>query len=345
MSEQATPKEESAIMRFLRKFLKTPKGNLYTKAGEKAGLMKKEVVEGASSLVEKAMKIPDKLLGKEAAQKRYRPFQKKPEYLKRQQKQVSDYKTRSVAAGLGASALGTTAAKWGKSIPNTVMVAGIDKDLAKFTKADPTDVAKLKSILKTDAEVHVWKNKVPVSLGFPSRGTQPIRGVAFNREISQGRVDRALRRGQPKPIKNLVAVSPDMNKLPIIAHELGHSAKAFRMPAGKLLYAVGRKAPMVGALVAGFSDPDSKKSKYAPIGVGVASLPLLYEEGRASRLGYGALKKGGFGKDVLKATRSSLGKAYGTYLLAAAGGIGATMLARKARKLLKKREYKPKGVN
>ena len=323
--EQPKPaeKKESAIIRFFRKLFISPKGKLYTKAGEKVGLLKKEVVEEAKELKEDAMKmkIPEALLKKQSSSNR-----------------GDDY-TRSLAAGLGASSFGKGVANLAKGIPQGMLLSGARKTVAPLEAATADEVTKLKKILKTDAQVHVWKNKTPVSLGYPSRGSRLQGGIAFNRQMSPGRV-KALRRKGLNPIPNLVAVSPDMNKLPIIAHELGHSAKQFRMPAGKLFYMAGKAAPAVGVLVAGFADPDSKKSKYAPLGVGLASMPVLYEEGRASTLGYKALKKSDASKKVLRAARGSLSKAYGTYLVGAAGAVGATMLARKARQLLKTKEPK-----
>ena len=264
--------------------------------------------------------------------------------VKKPRKSRTDYNIRNIAAGLGSVGVGTQAAGLAKAVPNALMVSGLKKGLVKFKQTPPKVTDEIQKALKTDAKIHVWTNKRPVNLAYPSRGTTSFKNIAFNREMSKGRFARLKAQGKT-PIRNLVAVSPDMNKLPILAHELGHASTAFRMPAGKLLYAVSKKAPLIGTLVAGFSDPDSKKSKYAPLGVGVASLPVLYEEGRASTLGYRALKKAGLKQPkTLKATRSILGKAFGTYALAAAGGVGATMLARKARRLLKNRERTLKKV-
>ena len=323
---------ESKVMAFLRKiFGQTPKGRLYRSAAEQAGLMKKGPVKEEIDMSKGLMDEPIQML-KKASKKKF----------------DRDRTIKNTAVSLGSMGVGRAGSSVISSTVGGPLMSGFRRGIKNFEPATKQETDALKKALNTKATVKVYKTKVPVSLALPSQGTRKLQNIAFQRDLGELTYKTLARnnkkRGLPKPIKNLVALSPDMNKLPIVAHELGHSTKKFRMPAGRLLYGIGKGAPLGGIAVASIADPDSKASKYAPLAVGAASLPVLYEEGRASLMADKGLKRIGVSKKTLKAARGTLGKAYGTYLVSALAGVGGTMLARKTKKLFKNDSKKLKRI-
>jgi hypothetical protein len=103
-----------------------------------------------------------------------------------------------------------------------------------------------------------------------------------------------------------------------LAHELGHASM------GRVRAAIGKlRIPLAGAGLLGglaaLGSDDNRVSKVAPWITAAGYAPTLGEEALASIKGYRGMKSLGASPEVLRAARSNLTKAFGTYGAIAAG--------------------------
>ena len=137
--------------------------------------------------------------------------------------------------------------------------------------------------------------------------------------VARGAVDKALQSGFD-PIRKKVLVPYRKVSPGILAHELGH-ASGKRMFGGTKLQMLSRGVGKLGAGLATlgqiYTDPESTATKILQYGPGVAMLPALGEELRASFRGLKGLKRLG-GKGAMLRGLLSTVPAFATYAATAA---------------------------
>lgn len=113
-----------------------------------------------------------------------------------------------------------------------------------------------------------------------------------------------------------------------LAHELGHY-KLHRGKLGRGLMAARVLGPLAGLVGSTALASNEDTRAYAPAAIAAGYLPMIADEAGASIHGIrGLMRSGVKGRDLAKAV-STLGKAFGTYGLGAAGATGGTYLGAK----------------
>jgi len=134
----------------------------------------------------------------------------------------------------------------------------------------------------------------------------------------------------------------------IVAHELGHAAGHVKHP--KVWSALHKSMLPASAIGTGaalgmsaMADPDSKKSKWAPVVGALGQAPKLIDEGMASWRGYQGMKRSGFNAQQLAHGRGQLLRAFGTYAGGAALPVAGAVGIRQVRKYFKKKRQEAAG--
>lgn len=137
---------------------------------------------------------------------------------------------------------------------------------------------------------------------------------------------------------NAVIAGP--NNSSVLAHEIGH-AKAYEERLGKALLRlkaapVNRYVAGAGILTSAFANPDSAVSEAAPWLVAATQMPVLLSEAQASLYGHRALTRVKATSKELANYRKILALAWAGYLAESVFPVGAAVIARGGRKVLKR---------
>lgn len=181
--------------------------------------------------------------------------------------------------------------------------------------------------------VSVDTEKLTKNMGLSTKNLKFEEPLLGNHLASQYKPDMSQAPG-PNRIDSIVA--PKGRDSEFMAHELGH-AKVHRGRAGRLAGHARSLSPFAGMIAGAWLASDDDTRKYAPAAVAAGHVPTLLDEAGASIHGLRGLAKSGVkGKELLRAA-GSLGKAFGTYGLGAAGAAGGTYLGTKLYDRVKKK--------
>lgn len=207
------------------------------------------------------------------------------------------------AAG-AAAALTSALAAYAAMLANT----------ARTRRAGPAGTSRLLSAARVPADLPVVRSK-----GLDN---------AYYSSDASGFMSDDPRKQTAAERHGYVAMDPDLARLPILAHELGHAeyqnaGPVHRFAQGPLrrLSALGSLgvsalAPLAGAVAAGRNEVDPLEAAgVAGLVGGVAAAPILWNEYRASARGTRILRDAGYGPGTLSSARKALAPAWLTYAM------------------------------
>jgi hypothetical protein len=240
----------------------------------------------------------------------------------------SDAMSASLMANLGFPA-GVVSGGLGAYLLSKSMESSAKGEL----KLTPIQARKLETVLKSRHIPRVLLSeqdlkKLPALVGksFPSAAYASINSPEEHNELSsvfglpkatKAEIKRRIQHGLVIGRKELVSPS-------VLAHELSHGTGDKPGALGRFLYAMGMPLGLAASFGAGAltANPTQGAGKYllmsALKGGGAGLLfgaPQLYEEARASLRATQALREAGVPEERLDRMKSTLRRAYGTYLL------------------------------